>query len=95
MLVLRILSAPVAGALTLASAFCSFVLAVSTAILSFVSVIVFILALLTIFTLDPAAGIAWLVIAFLISPFGLPRFAGWLVERLDGLNSMLKDFIFG
>jgi hypothetical protein len=34
-----------------------------------------------------------LVLAFLVSPFGLPMLAVWIVGRLDRLNGALKDFI--
>ena len=40
-------------------------------------------------------GLAWLMIAFLISPYGLPLAAAWLVGIIGGANSALKDFIFG
>jgi hypothetical protein len=94
-LVLRILAAPVAGVLLLAAAFFSFALAVSGAILGIASVIVFILAVITFFVNTPAMGVAWMAVAFLISPFGLPRLAGWLVEKLTDINGALRDFIFG
>ena len=35
------------------------------------------------------------MIAFLISPYGLPLAAAWLVGIIGGANSALKDFIFG
>ncbi len=40
-------------------------------------------------------GLSWLVIAFLISPYGLPMAAAWLVGIIGGANSALKDFVFG
>ena len=36
-----------------------------------------------------------LVIAFLISPYGLPMLAGWLVAKLHVLRYMLRDWIYG
>ena len=41
-----------------------------------------------------AAGLAWLAMAFLISPYGLPMAAAWLVGKLGGLNDTLRDFLF-
>ena len=35
------------------------------------------------------------MIAFLISPYGLPLAAAWLVGIIGGANSALRDFIFG
>ena len=40
-------------------------------------------------------GMSWLVIAFLISPYGLPMAAAWLAGMIGGVNGALKDFIFG
>ena len=40
-----------------------------------------------------AAGIGGMVIAFLISPFGLPAVAGWIIEKLADLNYSLKCFL--
>lgn len=95
-LIFRILAAPVSGVLSLATAFCSFALAVSGAILGIVSVIVFILAVVMLFAVpNVAGGVAWMAVAFLISPYGLPRLAEWLLEKIDGVNCALKDFILG
>ena len=93
-LILKILVLPVAGILSITTAFCSFALAISDMILGIVSVIVFLLALITVFTLDRTMGVVWLTIAYLISPFGLPKLAGWVIEKMDSINSMLKSFIF-
>ena len=40
-------------------------------------------------------GLSWLVVAFLLSPYGLPMAAAWLVGMIGGVNGTLKDFIFG
>ena len=42
---------------------------------------------------NPQWGITGLVLAFLLSPFGLPAAAEWLVCRLDDLTYSLKTFI--
>ena len=44
---------------------------------------------------NPQWGITGLVLAFLLSPFGLPTAAEWLVCKLDDLNYSLKSFIAG
>jgi hypothetical protein len=59
-----------------------------------VSGVVFIASVVMLFTGQTAGGIAFLVIAFLLSPYGLPAFAAWLVGKLDGVNCSLKEFIF-
>ena len=40
-------------------------------------------------------GVVFLVLAFLVSPYGIPAIADWLVERLYSLNYALRDFITG
>lgn len=38
-------------------------------------------------------GLSWLVITFLISPYGLPMAVVWLVGMIGGVNGALKDFL--
>jgi hypothetical protein len=38
---------------------------------------------------------AIVIMAFLISPFGIPRVIEWMVERLYDLNDSLKGFVRG
>lgn len=40
-------------------------------------------------------GVVFLVLAFLVSPYGVPVTADWLVARLHSLNYTLRDFITG
>lgn len=42
---------------------------------------------------DIYGGIGILVMAFLISPYGLPAIAEWFTGLLDSLNSSLKCFV--
>ena len=66
---------------------CKFWVVLSGAVLGILSGIIFVAGFLP--------GLAWLMIAFLISPYGLPLAAAWLVGIIGGANSALKDFIFG
>ena len=66
---------------------CKFLVVLSGAVLGILSGIIFLAGFLP--------GLAWLMIAFLISPYGLPLAAAWLVGIIGGANSALKDFIFG
>ena len=85
----------------------SFVLALilAVAVLSFLSCIAgaFCWLACTAFVLLAACGffaglhtgcIAMLVLAFLVSPFGLPAIGEWLLERLYGVKYALQDFMF-
>ena len=71
------------------------VIIASGAVLGILSGIVFLASLVLFFTAGVWAGLAWLVIAFLISPYGLPMAAAWLVGMIGGANHALKDFVFG
>ncbi|XBX08494.1 CD1845 family protein [Enterocloster clostridioformis] len=75
--------------------FCKFLVVVSGAVLGILSGIVFWAALALFFVAGFWPGMSWLVIAFLISPFGLPMAAAWLAGMIGGVNGALKDFIFG
>ena len=68
----------------------------------FVLALILIVAVLTF--LSCVAGAVWLagqtvgciamfVLAFLVSPFGLPALGGWLVERLHGVKYAAMDFM--
>ena len=74
---------------------CKFLVIASGAVLGILSGIVFLASLVLFFTAGVWAGLAWLVIAFLISPYGLPMAAAWLVGMIGGANHAIKDFVFG
>lgn len=74
---------------------CKFLVIASGAVLGILSGIVFLASLVLFFTAGVWAGLAWLVIAFLISPYGLPMAAAWLVGMIGGANHAFKDFVFG
>ncbi len=90
-LILKILLFPVVLVLTIFVAICRFLCTFSTVLLSIIAFIIFALALATmIFLHDTSNGLIALVLAWLISPFGIPLFASWLVEKVDDLNCRLK-----
>lgn len=74
---------------------CKFLVIASGAVLGILSGIVFLASLVLFFAAGVWAGLAWLVIAFLISPYGLPMAAAWLVGMIGGANHALRDFVFG
>lgn len=42
---------------------------------------------------QPVGGVAFLVLAFLLSPYGFPAIAEFIISILDGLNYSLRRFI--
>ena len=93
--ILKLVAAPVALALIIVTAFFSFLLSVSDVFFGIASGLVFVAAVILLITGYTDGGIAFLVIAFLISPYGLLKLARWIVRKLDGLGSCLKGFILG
>ena len=95
LLIFKLLAFPFVLVTGLLYLVCKFLVIASGAVLGILSGIVFLASLVLFFTAGVWAGLAWLVIAFLISPYGLPMAAAWLVGMIGGANHALKDFVFG
>ena len=89
MIVLKILAAPFVVALTLLVAI------VSSALCHIGCVVLTLLALVLFIGRQTLGGVVFLVLAFLVSPFGIPAIADWLMDRLYSLKYSLQDFITG
>jgi hypothetical protein len=90
-LILKILLFPIIVLLTIFVAACRFLCAFSTMILGIIAFVIFAIALGTMILLGEFwEGVKIVVLAWLISPYGIPLFASFLVELVDGLNSRLK-----
>ena len=91
----KIILFPITLVLSLVVAICRFVCCFSGGVLSIISsIMVFITVVAWIIpsvrtSLMPTIHV--LVVAFLISPFGIPKFADWLIDRLDDLNFAIKS----
>lgn len=94
-IILKLFAAPVVLALTLIVAVLSFGVSLASWTLGILSSVCALCGLFNLFQGDAAQGVYWLVVAFIVSPFGLPAVAEWLVDRLDDLNYSLKTFITG
>ena len=92
---LKLLFAPVMAVLAVVSWFLVFVVGLSSGILCLPAAILGFFGLFIIFVDSVSYGVGLLVIAFLISPYGLPMLAGWLVAKLHVLPYMLRDWIYG
>ena len=78
---LKILAAPLVLALALFTWVCFGLLYVSSFIFGLASTVVALLGVAVLVTYSPQNGVILLVIAFLVSPLGLPMAAAWLVAR--------------
>ena len=95
-IILKIIAAPAVLALTLIVAVLNFSVSLASWVLGILSLILAVCGLFELFIQsNPQWGSTGLVLAFLLSPFGLPAAAEWLVCRLDDLNYSLKTFIAG
>lgn len=94
-LILKIIAAPVVVALTLFVWICSGLLYCSAFIFGLAGTIVAILGVAVLITYSPKNGIILLVIAFLISPVGLPMAAAWLLGKVQDLRYAIQDSIYG
>lgn len=94
-IILKVIAAPFVLALTLIVAVLNFSVSLAYWVFSILSLIVAVCSVFDLFRGDTAQGLYWLVVAFIVSPFGLPAVAGWLIDRLDDLNYSLKSFITG
>lgn len=94
-LILKLLAAPVVVALTLFVWICSGLLYCSAFVFGLGGTIVAILGVAVLITYSPQNGIILLVIAFLISPLGLPMAAAWLLGKIQDLRYAIQNRIYG
>ena len=92
---LKILAAPVVLALTLFTWLCFGLLYVSSFIFGLASTVVALLGIAVLVTYSPLNGAILLVIAFLVSPLGLPMAAAWLVGKVQDLRYAIQDAVYG
>jgi hypothetical protein len=92
-IIFKILAMPFVVLLTISGAALVFVFQWAKALLNIASGISVLLALILFFSGQTTGGIVFAIIAFLISPVGLPGIAEWLINMLDDLNYALKTFI--
>ena len=59
------------------------------------STVIALLGAAVIITYSPQNGVILLVIAFLISPMGLPLAAIWLLGKVQDLKYAIQDWMYG
>jgi len=92
-LILKLLAVPFALALTIMAALFSFVLAMSDKVFGLLAGLTFLVSIGLFITGQPTGGIAFLVVTFLVSPFGLPALVGCIGKGLDGISGALRAFL--
>ena len=94
MLILRILAVPFWLLFALLSAFVLFLSCIASAVCLVACVILVLLALLFVAG-QTVGGIVFVVMAFLVSPFGLPAIADRLADGLCSIKEALHRFVTG
>ena len=92
-LFLKILSLPFILVTWILYGACKLIVLISGVILSIMSGVSLVAAVVMLFKAGVIPGVAALLIAFLISPYGIPKLAAWLTGKLGGLNYALRDFV--
>lgn len=92
-LLLKALTLPVVAALSVVVMVLSFLVSCAGAVLKLLSFLAFLLGAGIAIVTDPVAGGLILAGAFLVSPFGLPLLAEWVLDRMADLNFALREFI--
>lgn len=89
---LKILTAPLVLALTLFVWLCSAMLYCSAFVFGLAGTLVGILALLVLFSGNLTNALTLAVIAFLVSPVGIPMAAAWLLGKVQNLRYAIQSF---
>lgn len=92
--ILRILLAPAVLLLTAIHFLLALLLVLSTRVLAIISSLGVTLSLLLFVTGDFRNDGIFLLLAWLISPIGLPLIAEWLWKGLDNIRGMMWRFVF-
>ena len=92
-LILKLIAAPLILFLTVLVAVLLFLFSLSSFLLTATSVIMALLGVGLFFISYPMGGVIYLVIAFLLSPYGLQAVTGVVITVLDSLKLSLRQFI--
>ena len=92
-IIFKILAIPFIIAFTLLGALMKFFAWLSVRFFAFISLLFGVGGAVLLFNGDIGAGIGTLIIAFLVSPFGIPAIAEVIAGAIDSLNGSLKGFM--
>ena len=90
-ILLKILLFPITLILSVVVFVCQFLCLLSSMLLSVFALLLFALALaIMVLFGEVGEGLKALLAAYLISPYGVPMLATWLIGTVDGINQQLK-----
>ena len=91
---LMIITAPVILVLTLFVWLCMGLIYISGLVLGLLSMVIALLGVAVLLTYSLQSGLILLVMAFLISPMGLPLAAIWLLGKVQSLKFAIQDWVY-
>ena len=91
---LMIITAPVILVLTLFVWLCMGLIYISGLVLGLLSMVIALLGVAVLLTYSLQNGLILLVMAFLISPMGLPLAAIWLLGKVQSLKFVIQDWVY-
>lgn len=92
-LLLKLFTAPLMLALTLLVAVMMFLFEICSLLLTIASIIMALLGIGLFLISSPTGGVIYLIIAFLLSPYGLQAIASSMIGAADSLNGSLRRFL--
>lgn len=92
-ILLKLFTAPLILALTLLVAVMMFLFEICSMLLTIASIIMALLGFGLFLISSPTGGVIYLIIAFLLSPYGLQAIASSVIGAADSLNSSLRRFL--
>ena len=93
--VLKILFAPIIAVLVVLVSALALILNLSAWVFGIASTILGILGLAILLLDNAANGVIILIIAFLVSPVGLPMLAAWMIGQIQRFRYFIQDAVYG
>ena len=93
--ILKVLFAPIIAVLAGFIWLCALSLRMPAWVFGIVSTILGILGLAVLLLVSVTNGIIVLVIAFLVSPVGLPMVAAWMIGQMQRFRYFIQDTVYG
>ena len=82
---------PISLALSILTAFLTFLLAIGTTILYLLMIMCVVVGVVSLFQKDFSIGIEALILGFLLSPYGIPMVGATVIAFLQGINEAIKS----
>ena len=89
--VLKMILSPISLALSILTAFLTFLLVIGPTILYLLMLMCIGVGVVSLFQKDFSIGIEALILGFLLSPYGIPMVGAAVIAFLQGINKVIKS----